>query len=398
MPFDPRHKSRALTDGPDRAPARAMLQAIGFSREDLARPLIGVAHTWIETMPCNCHLRRLAEQVKQGIRAAGGTPMEFNTIAISDGVTMGTEGMKASLVSREVDRRLDRAGRRAATCSTGWSPSSAATRPSPPRPWRCSGSTSRRSCSTAARSRPGRLRGPRRHHPGRVRGGGRSRRGQDRRASAQGGGGPRPAPAAAPAAGSTPPTPWPLALELLGLSPVGYSHHPGDGSAEGRRRPRAGELVMELLARGQQPAPAADPRRASRTPSPGSPPPAARPTRCCTCWPSRARRASRCHRRLRPHQRGRPRCWRTSSPGARYTAPDIDGAGGMPARRAATARGRAARRREARHRDGRRWPGACSRRAGDGRAAGGAAAVRAAEARPEAWSSCAGTSRPRAAW
>jgi dihydroxy-acid dehydratase len=102
MPHDPRSKSRAITEGPDRAPARAMLKAIGFSDEDLSRPLIGVANTWTETMPCNFHLRRLAERVKEGIRAAGATPMEFNTIAISDGVTMGTEGMKASLVSREV--------------------------------------------------------------------------------------------------------------------------------------------------------------------------------------------------------------------------------------------------------------------------------------------------------
>jgi dihydroxy-acid dehydratase len=94
--------SAALTDGPDRAGARAMLKAIGFSDEDLARPLIGVATTWIETMPCNFNQRRLAESVKAGIRAAGGTPMEFNTISISDGVTMGTEGMKTSLISREV--------------------------------------------------------------------------------------------------------------------------------------------------------------------------------------------------------------------------------------------------------------------------------------------------------
>jgi dihydroxy-acid dehydratase len=102
MTFDPRHRSRALYDGPDRAPARAMMHAIGFSREDLSRPAILVANTWIETMPCNYHLRRLAEVVKEGIRAAGGTPMECNTIAISDGVTMGNEGMKASLVSREI--------------------------------------------------------------------------------------------------------------------------------------------------------------------------------------------------------------------------------------------------------------------------------------------------------
>ena len=91
-----------MLHGPDRAPARAMLRAIGFSREDLERPIIGVGHSWIETMPCNWNHRELAERVKAGVRAAGGTPMEFNTIAVSDGVTMGTQGMKASLVSREV--------------------------------------------------------------------------------------------------------------------------------------------------------------------------------------------------------------------------------------------------------------------------------------------------------
>ncbi|HEV8697092.1 MAG TPA: dihydroxy-acid dehydratase, partial [Candidatus Limnocylindrales bacterium] len=102
-PTDPaKRHSAALTDGPDRAAARAMLKAIGFTDDDLARPLIGVATTWIETMPCNYNQRRLAEHVKEGIRASGGTPMEFNTIAVSDGVSMGTEGMKASLVSREV--------------------------------------------------------------------------------------------------------------------------------------------------------------------------------------------------------------------------------------------------------------------------------------------------------
>ena len=102
MTLDPKHASRTITDGRDRAGARSMLKAIGFTDADLARPIVGIANTWIETMPCNYHLRRLAEKVKEGVRAAGGTPMEFNTIAISDGVTMGTEGMKASLVSREV--------------------------------------------------------------------------------------------------------------------------------------------------------------------------------------------------------------------------------------------------------------------------------------------------------
>jgi dihydroxy-acid dehydratase len=95
-------QSYTITQGRDRAPARAMLKAIGFTDEDLAKPIIGVANTWTETMPCNYNLRELAVKVKEGIRAAGGTPMEFNTIAISDGVTMGTEGMKTSLVSREV--------------------------------------------------------------------------------------------------------------------------------------------------------------------------------------------------------------------------------------------------------------------------------------------------------
>src|SRR5580704_19014075 len=100
--FDVRHRSRRLTEGPERAAARAYLKGIGYDDEALAKPLIAVASTWIETMPCNFHLRALAAQVKEGIREAGGTPMELNTIAISDGITMGTSGMKTSLVSREV--------------------------------------------------------------------------------------------------------------------------------------------------------------------------------------------------------------------------------------------------------------------------------------------------------
>jgi dihydroxy-acid dehydratase len=102
-PSDPaKRHSAALTDGVDRAPARAMLKGIGLGDDDLARPLVGVAHSWIETMPCNWNQRELARRVKQGIREAGGTPVEFNTVAVSDGVSMGTEGMRASLVSREV--------------------------------------------------------------------------------------------------------------------------------------------------------------------------------------------------------------------------------------------------------------------------------------------------------
>src|SRR5437868_3097734 len=101
-PLDPKHNSRALTEGPARAPARAYLYGIGFDEEALAKPIVGVANTWIEAMPCNFHLRALSAKVKEGIRDAGGTPMEFNTIAISDGITMGTSGMKTSLVSREL--------------------------------------------------------------------------------------------------------------------------------------------------------------------------------------------------------------------------------------------------------------------------------------------------------
>ena len=102
MPNPLKHASATITDGRDRAPARSMFKAIGFTDDDLAKPIIGIANTWIETMPCNFTLRDLAVKVKEGVRAAGGTPMEFNTIAVSDGITMGTEGMKGSLVSREI--------------------------------------------------------------------------------------------------------------------------------------------------------------------------------------------------------------------------------------------------------------------------------------------------------
>ena len=99
---DPKQHSRVLTEGPSRAAARSYLRGVGFSKEDLHKPIIGIANTWTEIGPCNFHLRQVAEAVKQGVRDAGGTPMEFNTVTISDGITMGTEGMKASLISREV--------------------------------------------------------------------------------------------------------------------------------------------------------------------------------------------------------------------------------------------------------------------------------------------------------
>src|SRR5437764_1946117 len=102
MAYDVKANSSILLSGRDRAPARSFYKAIGFTDEDLQKPIIGIANTWTETMPCNFNLRQLAVRVREGVRAAGGTPMEFNTVAISDGITMGTEGMKASLVSREL--------------------------------------------------------------------------------------------------------------------------------------------------------------------------------------------------------------------------------------------------------------------------------------------------------
>jgi dihydroxy-acid dehydratase len=99
---DPRAMSRRLLDGPDRAPARSMLKAIGYTDEDLRKPLVAVCHPWTDVTPCNVHLRDIAAWVKEGVREAGGTPIEFNTISVSDGISMGTEGMKASLISREV--------------------------------------------------------------------------------------------------------------------------------------------------------------------------------------------------------------------------------------------------------------------------------------------------------
>ena len=138
MLHNPKHRSHIITDGRDQAPARAMMKGIGFTDEDLARPIVGVAHSWIETMPCNFNMREMAARVKEGVRAAGGTPMELNTIAISDGVTMGTEGMKASLVSREVIAdSIELVGR--GHMFDAWWCSSAATRRSPPGRWRCCG-------------------------------------------------------------------------------------------------------------------------------------------------------------------------------------------------------------------------------------------------------------------
>ena len=252
MPDDLRHKSRALTEGPDRAPARAMLKAIGFSSEDLARPLIGVASTWTETMPCNFHLRRLAEQVKQGIRAAGCTPMEFDTIAISDGVTMGTEGMKASLVSREVIAdSIELVGRGHLFDGDG-GPGRLRQDASPARRWRCSGSTCRRSCSTAGPFAPDGSRGA--TSPSRTSSRAwaptppaacRRRSSRELEDSA--------CPGSGACGGQYTANTMALALEVLGLSPVGYATIPAEDPRKDDATRAAGALAVELLRTGRRP-------------------------------------------------------------------------------------------------------------------------------------------------
>ena len=120
MPASPEQDrpSRTIVAGPGRAGARAMYRAAGYNQSDLDKPLIGIANTWTEIGPCNYNLRELAEYVKEGVREAGGTPLEYNTITVSDGITMGTEGMKASLVSREVIADSIELVARGVTCST----------------------------------------------------------------------------------------------------------------------------------------------------------------------------------------------------------------------------------------------------------------------------------------
>ena len=281
-------QSHTITQGRDRAPARAMLKAIGFTDEDLAKPIIGVANTWIETMPCNYNLRELAVKVKEGIRAAGGTPMEFNTIAISDGVTMGTEGMKASLISREViadsielmvrghmfdgivalvacDKTIPGARHGAAAAE-------------------CSGRRALRRLDHA-----GQAQGPRHHDSGRLR----SRR-RERRAARSTTRNccdieDHACPGAGACGGQFTANTMATVMELIGLSPMGTAAVP-------QVDPRKDDVALPLR-RGRSWTPcAADfsraisaPARRSTTRSPACRRPADRPTPCCTCWPWRAR-------------------------------------------------------------------------------------------------------------
>ena len=148
-----KQRSRALTDGASRAGARAMLRAAGLKDEDFSKPLIGIANTWIEIGPCNYHLRELAVHVRDGIRAAGGTPLEFNTVSISDGITMGTEGMRTSLISREIIADSIEFVTRGNMFDAS-SSSLAATKRFPAALWRSPASIFPVSCSMAAPSLP----------------------------------------------------------------------------------------------------------------------------------------------------------------------------------------------------------------------------------------------------
>ncbi len=319
--------SYTITQGRDRAPARAMLKAIGFTDEDLKKPIIGVANTWIETMPCNYNLRELAEHVKAGIRAAGGTPMEFNTIAISDGVTMGTEGMKASLVSRDLiadsielvarGHMFDGIVALVACDKTIPGAAMALLRLNIPGVVLYGGSIM-----------PGHYQGPRSYGAGCVRSRRRERSRQDRRCGV-------------------------ARDRKCGVSrrrslrrPVHGQHH---GDRDGDDRPVADEYRIGATSRPAQAAGrvsmragrdgrgagricglAISPRaRRSKTRSRRWPQPAARPMQCCICSPWRARRESNCRSTI-----SRPSAQRTPllvdlKPAGRFVAVDVDNAGGM---------------------------------------------------------------------
>ena len=291
-PTDPaKRHSAALTDGPDRAGARSMLKAVGFTDEDLAKPLIGVATTWIETMPCNLNQRRLAEHVKEGIRAAGGTPMEFNTISVSDGVSMGTEGMKASLVSREViadsielvvrGHLLDGVVCLAGCDKTMPGAAMALGRLDVPGlilyngtiyPGTTRASATRPSCRSTRRS---------------------ARTGPARSASTSCTRSRTPrVPGAGACGGQYTANTMSTVMEFIGLSPAGLNGIPAEDPAKDEAARRAGELVMDLVRRDVRPS-AFVTRPSLENGSPRSPRPAARPTASCTCSRSPTSSASR---------------------------------------------------------------------------------------------------------
>jgi dihydroxy-acid dehydratase len=305
-------QSYTITQGRDRAPARAMLKAIGFTDEDLAKPIIGVANTWIETMPCNYNLRALAVQVKEGIRAAGGTPMEFNTIAISDGVTMGTEGMKTSLVSREVIADSIELLVRGHMFD-GVVALVACDKTIPGAAMACCAPTSPAWCSTAAPSCPASTRA-RHQHSAMF-----SRRWAPTR---------RPhhdaelldiedhaCPGAGACGGQFTANTMATVMELIGLCPMGMAAVPQVDKRKDDVARRCGQIIMNAVRNNLRRATSAR-ARLSTTPSPAWPPREAPPTPCCTCWPWRAKPKCRFPSTISTPSAPAPRSSSTSNPAA----------------------------------------------------------------------------------
>ena len=304
--MDLKHRSRDITDGRDRAPARAMYKAIGFTDADLRKPLIAVANTWIETMPCNFHLRRLSAKVKEGIRAAGGTPMEFNTIAISDGETMGTEGMRASLVSREViadSIELVCRGQMfdAAVCVVG-----------------CDKTIPAAAMALARMNLPGLVLYGGTIAPGKYRGKDVTIQDVFEAVGANAAGKMTDAellelenvacPGAGACGGQYTANTMRTVMELIGLSPMGFNGVPAMDPRKDEVAFRCGEVVMNLLKKGIPPSDILT-RARLKMRLPGSPRPADRPMPCCTCWPSRARWASRSTSTTSKTSANAHRCW-----------------------------------------------------------------------------------------
>ena len=301
MTTDLKHRSRSITDGRDQAPARAMYKAIGFTDADLAKPLIAVANTWIETMPCNFHLRRLSAKVKEGIRAAGGTPMEFNTIAISDGETMGTEGMKASLVSREViadSIELVCRGQifDAAVCIVG-----------------CDKTIPAAAMALARMNLPGLVLYGERSPPGKYQGKDVTIQDVFEAVGANAAGKMSDAdllalenvacPGAGACGGQYTANTMSTVMELIGLSPMGFNGIPAMDPRKDEAAFRCGEVVMNVLKKGIRPQRYSDTRRLSRMRSPALLPPAARPMRCSTVSDLARDGIAARHRRLPARQR-----------------------------------------------------------------------------------------------
>ena len=320
-PSDPAKRiSATITDGPDRAGARSMLKAIGFTDEDLAKPIIAVATQWTETMPCNFNQRDLALHVKDGIRAAGGTPMEFNTISISDGVTMGTEGMKASLVSRElIADSIELVARGhlfdGIVCLVG-----------------CDKTLPAAAMALGRLDIPGVILYNGTIMPGSFQGRDVTIQSVFEAVGAYQAGRitaeelwaleevacPGPGACGGQFTANTMST----AMEFIGLSPAGLNGIPAIDPAKSEAARRTGELVMKLVREDTRPSSIVT-RRARRTRSPRSPRPAARRTASCTCWRSPASSTSRSRSTSSAPSPTAPPCWPTWSPaaGSRRTTP-----------------------------------------------------------------------------